>query len=77
MITVKGARVNAGKTQKEIASELGIHVQTYMKLEKHPEKFTIARAKEFVRCVGQDAGDIIFTKDLDPWLTRSVKEVKK
>lgn len=67
MITVKGARVNAEKTQKEIARELGIHVQTYMKLEKNPEKFTIARAKEFARCVGQDVRDIIFIISFDPW----------
>ena len=35
-ITLRAARVNAGTTQKEVASQLGISNQTLIKWEKTP-----------------------------------------
>ena len=46
-ITVRQARVLAGKTQNEIANALGVCLQTYRKLEAKPERFTIAQARIF------------------------------
>lgn len=62
-VTVKGARVNADKTQQEVANVLGMHVQTYASLEKNPERFTMAQAEVFARFVRQDVSDIIFLPD--------------
>jgi len=62
-ITVKGARVNANKTQQEVANVLQMHVQTYANLEKNPEKFTIAQAEKFANFVNQEVSDIIFLAD--------------
>jgi DNA-binding XRE family transcriptional regulator len=42
--TLKQARLFAGKTQSEAANHLGLHVQTFAKIEKHPEKATISQA---------------------------------
>lgn len=62
-ITVKGARANANKTQREVANALKVHVQTYANLERHPERFTVAQAERFARFVHQDVSDIIFLPD--------------
>lgn len=59
-MTVKAARVCAGLTQQDIANTLKMHVQTYAKLERYPEKFTIEQAEKFAKHVKQDISDIIF-----------------
>ena len=58
--TMKQARNLSGKTQAQIASEIGVCTASYNKMEKHPEKMTIAQAKLFCRAVGQPADAIIF-----------------
>ncbi len=63
LITVRGARANANKTQQEVADALKMHVQTYASLERNPERFTIAQAEKFARFVHQDVSDIIFLPD--------------
>ena len=42
--TIKQARLFADKTQQEMADFLGIHVQTYRKLEENPAKATVEQA---------------------------------
>ena len=44
--TVKQARLLAEKTQEETAEHLGIHKQTYSKIERDPTLATIGQAKK-------------------------------
>lgn len=59
-VSVKMARIGAGLTMRDIADVLGIHEQTYSKLEHNPEKFTIELAERFAICVNRDITDIVF-----------------
>ena len=65
-MSVLRARSYALKTQEDIAKELGITTRTYAKLEKQPEKFTVAQARVFARIVNIPVGDIIFEKEDKP-----------
>lgn len=60
-ITVKGARVNAGFTQQEMADKLQISRGKYISLEQNPENFTIKLATAFANEVGLTIDDIIFS----------------
>jgi DNA-binding XRE family transcriptional regulator len=44
-LTLKQARLMREKTQEEMAEQLGVHVQTYRKIEENPDDTTIAQAK--------------------------------
>lgn len=44
-LTLKQARRLKDKSQQDLAKLLNIHVQTYRKLEQHPEELTIKQAK--------------------------------
>lgn len=44
-ISVKQARILNDMTQSRMANELGIHVQTYRKIENNPDLATIEQAK--------------------------------
>lgn len=44
-ISVKQARILNDMTQSKMANELGIHVQTYRKIENNPDLATIEQAK--------------------------------
>lgn len=57
-LTMKQARVGADMSQREVASLLGVHPQTYMKYEAHPEDMSIRDAKRFAKIVGVKASDI-------------------
>lgn len=59
-ITMKQARVGADMTQKDVADRLGVHVQTYMRMEKNPEDVTIGQGKKFSEIVGVRFEDIFF-----------------
>lgn len=59
-LTVKQARIGAEMTQERVAKALGIHPQTYAKLEKHPEDMSIGMAYNFAKTVGVDFSDVIF-----------------
>lgn len=58
--TVKQARHLAGKTQKQMAQALNIHVQTYQKIEKNPENATVKQAKIISNETNISLDDIIF-----------------
>lgn len=63
-ITLKQARIGIDATQQEIADEMGVHVQTYARMEKHPEDMTIAQAKRFSEIVKRPISDIYFGLEL-------------
>ena len=44
-LSLKQHRLVKGKTQEEMAIMLGVHVQTYRKLEENPEEVSIKQAK--------------------------------
>lgn len=46
ILTLKQARLLKGFTQRDVANKLGVHVQTYSKMEKHPDEVTIGEAKK-------------------------------
>lgn len=58
ILTMKMARVGANLTQQEVADKMGIHVQTYAKIENDSESITIAEAKQFSEIVGVNWTDI-------------------
>lgn len=60
VITPKMARVGAGLKQQQVADEMGIHVQTYSKMENDPESMTIKDAKLFAQIVGLKWTEIFF-----------------
>lgn len=62
-ITMKQARVGANMTQQAVADALGVHVQTYQRMENNPEDVTIRQGKHFAEVVGVRFEDIFFSKD--------------
>lgn len=58
-LTLKQARRLRGKTQDNLADHLGIHVQTYRKIEENPNEATIGQAKEIAAFL-EYKYDIIF-----------------
>lgn len=59
-VTMKQARVGANLTQQEVADRMGVHVQTYQRMESHPGDITIKQGREFARIVGLTFDDIFF-----------------
>lgn len=62
-ISVKMARVGANLTQQQVADEMGIHVQTYAKLENDSGNMTIDQAKLFSKITGVSWTEIFFVSD--------------
>lgn len=60
IISVKAARTNAHLKQVEMAEKMGIHVQTYRKIEEHPETATVKQAKQIAEITGCSLEDIFF-----------------
>ena len=50
------------KTQDEMAEKLGIHVQTYRKLEENPDEVTVKQAKIISDFLGVSYDDIFFAQ---------------
>lgn len=63
-LTMKQARIGINATQQEIADKMGVHVQTYARMEKEPEDITIKEAKLFSQIVGLPISDIYFGLEL-------------
>ncbi len=59
-ITMKQARVGAEMTQQQVADRMGVHVQTYQRMENNPEDVTIRQGKSFSEIVGVRFEDIFF-----------------
>ena len=62
-VTMKQARVGANMTQQDVADRLGVHVQTYQRMESHPGDVTIKQGKIFADIVGLNFDDIFFDTD--------------
>lgn len=58
--SVAQARRFAGKTQKEMANELGICVDTYRKIESKPENTTVKQGKAISQITGVPFDKIFF-----------------
>ena len=63
-LTMKQARIGAGLKQQDIADRMGVHVQTYQRMEKHPEDITIRQGKLFAQIVGLPFEVIFFGSQL-------------
>ena len=61
-LTLKQTRLVKGKTQEEMAEKLGVHVQTYRKLEENPDGATISQAKVISSFLGVSYDDIFFAQ---------------
>lgn len=59
-LNLKQTRRVKEKTQNEMAKMLGIHVDTYRKLEENPEIATIQQAKAISAFLGVSYNDIFF-----------------
>lgn len=59
-LSLKAARVDANLTQEDMAKALDVHVQTYRKLEEHPDTATIEQAKIISECVNRPYDEIFF-----------------
>lgn len=59
-ITLKLARLAKNKSQEDMAKILGVHVQTYRKLEENPDEATISQAKILSDSLGISYDDIFF-----------------
>lgn len=59
-MTMKMARVGADLSQQQVADKMGIHVNTYSKMEKDSEGVTIREAKLFADIVGVPWTEIFF-----------------
>lgn len=53
MNRVKGYRTMLGITQEEMASILGVSINTYRKMEENPEAFKIEHANKFLQEVNK------------------------
>ena len=58
--TISQARKLQNKRQADVAKQLHIHVQTYRKIEKDPERATIKQAKRIAEYLGMSYDDINF-----------------
>lgn len=63
-ITMKQARVGADMTQRQVADRLGVHVQTYQRMENNPEDISIKQGKDFADIVGMNFEDIFLASTL-------------
>ena len=62
-ITPKEARLIKGLTIKQVAQKLNIHPQTYAKLEKNPDLFTVGQSKVLSKLFGLDYDLIFFNSE--------------
>ncbi len=60
VVTVKQARTLAELTQEVMAEKMGIHVQTYRKIEKNPEVASIKQAEQISSITGLQFNQIFF-----------------
>ena len=59
-LTVKQARQIKEKTQRQMAEMLGLHVDTYRKIERTPNSATIGQAKKISEITGIPYNEIFF-----------------
>ena len=59
-VTMKQARIGANLTMQEVAEKMGVHYQTYSRMESNPEDVTIKEAYQFAQITGLNFEDIFF-----------------
>jgi transcriptional regulator with XRE-family HTH domain len=59
-LTLKQVRLLKEKSQHDLAEMLGVHVQTYRKLEENPNLVTIGQAKKLAKYLGISYDEIFF-----------------
>lgn len=62
-MSIRQARRAKDITQKEMAESLQVHVQTYRRIEEHPENVTIAQARIIADKLGMPYDDLIFIQN--------------
>lgn len=62
-LTLKQVRLLKGFKQSEMAGRLGVHVQTYRKMEKYPDTVTIGDAKRICEILDVSYDYIFFNQD--------------
>ena len=60
MYTVKQARLLSGLTQHDMAKLMKLNIDTYRRIEKHPQESTMLRAYQISAITGISIDDIIF-----------------
>lgn len=63
ILTIKQVRLVKGITQKEVAEQLNVHVDTYRKMERHPDDITIGDAKKICNFLEISYDHIFFNVD--------------
>ncbi len=61
--TLKQARLLKGLKQEEMAKRLGVHVQTYRRMEKQPDTVTVGDAKKISEILQMDYDYLFFNDD--------------
>lgn len=64
MLTLREWRKAKEISQQKIADSCGIHVNTYIEWEKHPEKIPIGQAYVIALSMGVPLSDISFSPSL-------------
>lgn len=59
-ISLKAARMMRGLTQDEMADKLGVHRNTYINWERHPEDISMKKADEICKILNVSMDRIIF-----------------
>lgn len=60
MVSIRQVRRMREIRQQEMANYLGIHVQTYRKIEEHPETATVEQAKKIAEKLEVSYDDLFF-----------------
>ena len=61
MLTVKEWRLAKSISQQKMADALGVHINTYRKLEEDPEKIRIGQAAKISKTLGVGLNEIAFS----------------
>ena len=63
MMSIRQARRMRDISQNRMAADMGIHVQTYRKLENHPGEATIEQAKRIAQLLGMSYDELNFFEE--------------
>lgn len=63
IFTIKQARLMNELSQSDIAKKLGVHVQTYRKIEQNSDLATIEQAKKIAEIVNVPYDQIFFSNN--------------
>ena len=61
--TIEQARKYAGLTQEQMGKSIGVHRQTYMKIEKNPSTATVGQLNKISNITGIPIGNFILREE--------------